>query len=289
MKLQESSMNENDMKTKAVNVLGVLLALALALPLLVTVSMSFMSATELNKVNEIFTAQKPIGLTDLFNRTFTLRQYFILLLNRLDFLKYFWNSVVIAFPVVIGQVVFGVLGAYGFTKFDFKYRDQLFYVYILSMLMPFQVTLVPNFIIASKLGILDTYPAIWLPGIFSAFGVFFMRQFMKTIPDELIEAAKIDGAGHLKILTSIILPLAKPYVASLIVLTYIDYWNIVEQPLIMLRDKTMHPLSLILSNAAKADFEIIFASSVIYLLPPLLLFIASRDHLGSSLKSMSLK
>ena len=121
-------------------------------------------------------------------------------------MKFYGNSVLMVFPIILGQLIVASLAAYVFGKLKFKGRDTLFLVYMVTMLMPFQVTLVPNYLIADKLGLLNSFGAIIFPGIFGAFGVFMLRQFVMTIPYSYIEAAKIDGAGHFTIFMKIILP-----------------------------------------------------------------------------------
>ncbi|SHE14087.1 Maltose transport system permease protein malG [Chlamydia abortus] len=172
-------------------------------------------------------------------------QYGNVLLDTPTYLFMLWNSVAMVVAIIAGQTVVSALAAYAFAKLRFKGREGWFRVYLVTMLMPFQVTLVPNYIIADKLGLLNMASAIILPGIFAAFGVFMLRQFMLSIPYALVEAAQLDGAGHYRIFYRIMLPLMKPGIAALIVLLFVDYWNMVEQPLIFLEDAFKQPLSLI--------------------------------------------
>lgn len=205
-------------------------------------------------------------------------QYGKVLLQTSTYLNMFWNSVFMVVPIIIGQVVVGSLAAYAFAKLRFRGRDPMFFVYIMVMLMPFQVTLVPNYIIVEKLGLLNSASAIVFPGIFAAFGVFMLRQFMLSIPYAYIEAAIIDGAGHLTIFYRIILPLIKPGLAALVVLLFVDYWNMVEQPLIFIDDAFKQPLSLYLSRIQQEARGIGFAASVLYMSPMLLLFLYSESY-----------
>jgi multiple sugar transport system permease protein len=196
-----------------------------------------------------------------------------------SYLDLYGNSVLMVFPIIIGQLIVASLAAYVFGKLKFKGRDTLFLVYMVTMLMPFQVTLVPNYIIADKLGILNSFSAIIFPGIFGAFGVFMLRQFVLTIPYSYIEAAKMDGSGHFNIFIKIILPLIRPGITALIVLLFADYWNMVEQPLIFLDDPTKFPLSLYLSRITEEARGIGFAASVLYMAPMLILFGISKKFL----------
>lgn len=272
-----------------INGISFSLVLGFALPLIITGLMSVMGKTELNTLKQVLESGEGITLWNLIPKSFSLRQYFTVLINRLDFLELYWNSLGLVLPIVLGQVVVGTLTAYGFAKFRFRFREPLFYLYMTAMLIPFQVTLVPNFIMAIRLGTYDHPAAIYLPGIFHAFAVFYMKQYLREVPDELIEAARVDGAGELRIFWQVVMPIAKPFVFSLAVLSFIDYWNMVEQPLIMLSDASKFPLSMVLATAGGKDFTIAFGASVLYLIPAMLLYFASRRDLESGLKKMAMK
>ncbi|QDM45442.1 carbohydrate ABC transporter permease [Paenibacillus thiaminolyticus] len=210
--------------------------------------------------------------------TVSLEQFKTILIGTPQFLRMFWNSVFLVVPMILGQAVVASLAAYAFTKLRFRGRDALFYVYLLTMLMPFQVTMVPNYIVADWLGWINTPASIIGPGIFAAFGVFLMRQFLMNIPYAYIEAGKMDGAGHLRIFTSILLPMIKPGAAALVLLLFVDYWNMVEQPLIFLHDTIKQPLSVYLSRLRGDYIGIAYASSVIYMAPMILLFLNAEPY-----------
>ncbi|MCT4563919.1 MAG: carbohydrate ABC transporter permease [Maledivibacter sp.] len=201
------------------------------------------------------------------------KQYINILFRQSFFLRMFWNSTGIVAAIIIGQVLVSSIAAYVFCKISFKGRDKLFFLYVITMMMPFQVTLVPNYLVVDKLGITNTYAALILPAIFAPFGVFLMKQFMNYIPKECIEAASVDGAGHFGIFIHIILPMLKPAIASLSILLFIDYWNMVEQPILFIDDAMKRPLSTYLSIIGKKDLHCAFAASTIYMLPPLLMFL----------------
>ncbi|WP_083545147.1 carbohydrate ABC transporter permease [Paenibacillus sp. NAIST15-1] len=216
-------------------------------------------------------------------------QYMEVLIVKPVFLQMFWNSVFLVVPIIVGQVIVASLAAYALSKMRFRGRDKLFFVYLITMLMPFQVTLVPNYIIADELGILNTESAIILPGIFSAFGVFMLRQFMLHIPQTYIEAAQMDGAGHGKIFCKIIVPLIQPGIAALIVLLFVDNWNMVEQPLIFLEDSFKQPLSLYLSRIQEGARGVAFAASVIYMAPMVLLFLYAESSFVEGIQLSGIK
>jgi len=205
-------------------------------------------------------------------------QYMEVLVRNPKFLHMFWNSAKLVVPIIAGQTAVASLAAYAFAKLRFWGRGSWFLVYLMTMLMPFQVTLVPNYIMLDKLGLLNTNAAIMLPGVFAAFGVFMLRQFMLHIPTALIEAAKLDGAGHFTIFAQIVMPLVKPGAAALMVLLFVDYWNMVEQPLIFLQDAVEQPLSLYLAQISKEARGVVFAASVLFMSPMVLLFLYAQTH-----------
>ncbi|MBU5350099.1 carbohydrate ABC transporter permease [Paenibacillus lautus] len=205
-------------------------------------------------------------------------QYGKVFIDNPKYLTMFWNSVFMVMPIIVGQTLVAALAAYAFSKLKFRGRDTMFLVYVMTMLMPFQVTLVPNYIMVDKLGMLNSTGAIIVPGIFAAFGVFMLRQFMLDIPYAYIEAAKIDGAGHLRIFITMIVPMIKPGLAALVILLFVDYWNMVEQPLIFLDDPFKQPLSVFLSRINDSDRGIAFAASMLYMAPMVMLFLYAESY-----------
>ncbi|MGO4347580.1 carbohydrate ABC transporter permease [Paenibacillus sp. MCAF9] len=273
------------------------LAAAMLFPIIVTFSNSFMTETEIDynynligKMVNIAAGEKDgyINLK-LIPDWVSFGQYAEVLVHKPMFLHMFWNSVFIVVPIIVLQVMIASLAAYAFAKLRFWGRDKLFVVYLMTMLMPFQVTLVPNYIIADKLGLMNTTSAIILPGIFSAFGVFMLRQFMMHIPYTYVEAAKIDGAGHATIFCKIIVPLVKPGIAALIVLLFVDNWNMVEQPLIFLEDTFKQPLSLYLSRISEGARGVAFAASVLYMTPMVLLFLYAESYFVEGVQLSGIK
>lgn len=216
-------------------------------------------------------------------------QYAQVLVLSTKFLRMFWNSALLAAPIVLGQIAVASLAAYAFAKLRFRGRNFLFLVYIMTMLMPFQVTLVPNYLVVDRLGLMNTDAAIILPGIFGAFGVFMLRQFMADIPGAYTEAAKIDGAGHWLIFSRIVLPLVKPGLAALAVLLFVDYWNMIEQPLIFLQDAAKQPLSLYLAQINKDARGVGFAASVLYMSPMVLLYLYAEAYFIQGVRQSGLK
>ena len=186
----------------------------------------------------------------------TLASWVELLLDSPQFFVMFWNSVRLTAGVLAGQLLIAVPAAWGFARYDFPLKRALFMMYVILMMMPFQVTMLSSYLVLSGLHLLDTYGSIWLPGIFSTFPVFIMYRFFRGIPDAVIESAKLDGAGDLQIFFYLGLPLGSGGVVSAMVLGFLEYWNLIEQPLAYLKDPALWPLSLYLPNIGLEEAEI---------------------------------
>lgn len=252
----------------------ILLALILLLFLFSVIYMiacSVMSSGEVNKMLNFANG----NYTDikLIPDMFSLEQFYQVFFRRPEYLLKFWNSVIITFPTVIMQVIVSSFAAFAFAKLKFPLRDKLFFIYIILLILPLQVTLVPNYIVLNQMNLLNHFLAVILPGTFSAFGICLLRQSIKYVSDSSIEAARIDGASYFKIFIKIILPQIKGGLATLTLLTFIDNWNMVEQPLIYFDDKAMYPLSIQLSNFSHSDYGVIFACGVMFMIPALLVYL----------------
>lgn len=260
-------------------------------PTVFTITNSFMSTTEISaNYGKIFTG---LGISGNGGRVFiaekvnlqlipdkvSFSQYASVLFKSPEYLIKFWNSVIYVLPIVVFQLIVAAGASYTFARVDTKFRILAFFVYVILMLMPYQVTLVPNYLVANKMGLLNTRWAIILPGIFSPFSVFILTKSMKRIPKSIVEAAQLDGAGEFRIFTSMFLPLSKSTLYSVAILVFIDYWNMVEQPLILLTDTELYPLSVFLSQINEGDTGVALAIAVIYMVPPVLLFLYSEDYL----------
>ena len=176
-------------------------------------------------------------------------------------------------------LVVAVLAAYGFTRTRGKLSAIVFFAYVILMMMPYQVTLVPNYLVLNWMKLLDTNWSIWLPGIFSPFSVYLITKYMRRIPVPLIEAAKIDGANEFQVFTKICIPICKGVITTCAILVFMDYWNMVEQPLILLSDAEMHPLSVFLSKINSGEIGLAFAVATIYMVPSLLVFLYGEEYL----------
>jgi multiple sugar transport system permease protein len=241
--------------------------------------------------------EKYINFTLIPNRA-TLSQYGAVLINQPSFLILLTNSIKLTAPVVTLNLVISLLTAYGFTVWRLKYKEIVFFVYIVVMLMPLQAVLVPNYIVADTFGFLSgdlffgepiSYLAIILPGIFAPFGTFLLRQIMKGIPIECFEAARIDGAGDIAVFINIVSPQMKSGVAALLMLVFIEYWNLTEQSVIFIKEFYNEPLSVFLSRLASGRAGIIFAASCVYMLPPFLFLLFGQKDLEKGIELSGLK
>jgi len=249
-----------------------------------------MSAAEIRKYfGSIGSDSSEVSPFHLIPDRITLSGYYQMLLARPHYLMKFWQSLGLCLVIVAGQVVISSLGGYAFSKFRFPGRGIIFFFLIALMMMPLQVMLVPGYITLDAMGLIGSYAALILPAAFSAFGVFLMSQIMASVPDTILESAKIDGAGHFRILRSILLPNCKAGLASLVILCFIDNWNMVEQPLVYLRDSLRHPFSLFLLQINEFEPALGFACGVLAILPVLLLFLFFEEELISGISYSVLK
>ena len=261
-------------------------AFVFLLPIVLTVSNSFMAKTEITyNYGAVFSGAKSNAVTsENVNLKFipdmvSGSQYNEVLFKSPDYLFKFWNSVILTVPIVIAQIILSMGAAYGLSRYRRKWKEVIFFTYLILMLLPYQVTLVPNYLVADRLHILNTNWAIWLPGFFSPFSVFLLTKYVRRIPVSVMEAAEIDGCSEMQIFTHVIFPLGKGAMASVGILLFIDYWNMVEQPLILLENQDKHPLSVFLSKINTNDVGLAFAVATIYMVIPMLIFLYGEEYL----------
>ena len=219
----------------------------------------------------------------------TLRPYVELLLDSPDFFVMFWNSVKQVVPILLGQVLVGMPAAWAFGRYRFTGRRILFLLYMILMIMPFQVTMVSSYLVLSNLSLMDTHLAIILPGVFSAFPVFIMQKFFHSIPDALVEAAMVDGAGQLKIFLHVGVPLGMPGIMASVLLNFLEYWNAIEAPMTFLKTKAKLPLSLYLPQITTDQVGSSFAASIVMMLPAVLIFLWGQAYLEQGIVASGLK
>ncbi len=257
-------------------------------PIVLTITNSFMSASEISSnYGVIFknaTSDSKTFISETVNLKFipdmvSFSQYITTLFKSPDYLLKFWNSIILVVPIVVFQLVVAVFAAYGFTRTKGKLSAIVFFSYIILMMMPYQVTLVPNYLVLDWMKLLNTNWAIWLPGIFSPFSVYLITKYMKRIPVPLLEAARIDGASEWQVFSKICVPICKGIITSCAILVFIDYWNMVEQPLLFFTDTDKYPLSIFLSKINASEVGLAFAVATIYMVPSLLIFLYGEEQL----------
>ncbi|MBO5082169.1 MAG: carbohydrate ABC transporter permease [Lachnospiraceae bacterium] len=275
-------------RTVVLTTIATIFAILFLLPTVLTITNSFMSQSEISanygKIFETTDNGGKVFVAETVNLKFvpdmvTFQQYITVLLKSPEYLFKFWNSVIYTVVIVVFQLVVAMLASYAFMRYKGRLKEIIFFLYIIVTLMPYQVTLVPNFLVADWLGIIDTRWAIWMPGIFSPFAVYLLTKYMKRIPSSIIEAARVDGAGEWQIFRHICLPLCKGALYSVAILVFIDFWNMVEQPLILLTNADLHPLSIFLSKINAGEIGLAFAVATVYMVPSLLVFLYGEDYL----------
>ena len=280
------------MKKRIIKILLTVFAFALAIlvliPIVLTLTNSLMSATEISSNYGIIFGKTESGgkqfIAEAVNLKFipdmvSFSQYNKVLFKSPDYLLKFWNSVILVVPIVVFQLIVALLAAYGFSRTKGKLSAIIFFAYVILLLMPYQVTLVPNYLVLNWMHLLNTNWAIWLPGIFSPFSVYLLTKYMKRIPTALIDAAKIDGANEWQIFSRICVPICKGITTSCAILVFMDYWNMVEQPLLFFSDQDKYPLSIFLSRINAQEVGLAFAAATVYMIPCLLIYLYGEEQL----------
>lgn len=220
----------------------------------------------------------------------TMEAYVELLFDTPRFLLMFWNSCIQVIPSVVGQLLVGAPAAWAFARFRFPGKRGMFLLYIILMLLPFQVTMVSNYLVLNSLGMMNQPLAVILPAVFSTFPVFLMVKFFASIPQAVMDAAVIDGASVLRLFVQIGLPMGAPGVISAVMLGFLESWNAIEQPMIFLMEnRQFWPLSLYLPEITAQDAGSALAASVLMLLPALLLFLFGQEYLEQGICAAALK
>ncbi|HEY0826810.1 MAG TPA: carbohydrate ABC transporter permease [Bacilli bacterium] len=209
-----------------------------------------------------------------------------------SFVPYYLNSLKISFACMVGATFLSALAGYGFSRIEFKGRETLFLLYLSMMMIPPQVLFVPKFIMFDWMGIYNTHWALILPGIFTIFGVFMMRQFFMGIPKDISESAFIDGAGHFLIFWRIILPLSKPALATLAIIDFSWHWNDYENALVFLIDQDLYTVPLGLQNfifESNIDYNGMMAATSAGIIPMLVVFLIGQKFIIQGIASTAVK
>lgn len=255
-----------------------LFALAMLLPIWIAVTGAFSAQWELTEnLRPVLGSGQGLAKWTLLPQSPTLRSLVQVLLDSPEFFSMFWNSVAITVGILFGQLLFAVPAAWALAKLHLP--KKLGSLYMVLMLLPFQVLIYPEYLVLRSLGLLDTLWAVILPGIFSAYPVFLLTRFFGSIPEEILEAARLDGAGEWQIFRYIALPLGLPGLISVGILSFLDAWNLIEQPMTFLKNRALWPLSLFLPETTLSDAGLGFAAALMMLIPALLLFALCQDAL----------
>ena len=256
------------------------LTFLICFPIWMAVTGTVSSQWELERnLSPVFAGTEGTASWPLLPAAPTLKSLVEVLLDSPGFFVMFWNSVLISFCILAGQLLVAVPGAWALASFPLRGKKPILNLYIVLMLMPFQVLMFPQYLVLSDLGLLDTLDAVILPAVFSTFPVFLLHRFFKAIPQEIIEAARLDGAGEWRIFWQIGIPMGTPGILSVCILTFLDSWNMIEQPMTYLKTKSLWPLSLFLPEIGMAEMGLGFAAAFMMLLPAMLLFLGFQEYL----------
>ncbi len=261
-----------------VTVLMLVAGLFMILPFLWMISTSFQTPSE------VFTKWLPSKLDWSNHERIWTGNY--------NFVPYYLNSVKVSVISTVGAVFLSSLAAYGFARTEFKGRDVLFLVYLSMMMIPPQVIFVPKFIMFNWLHIYNTHWALILPGMFSIFGVFMLRQFFMSIPKEITESAFLDGAGHFRIFFRLILPLAKPALATFAIIDFSWHWNDYENALVFLTSPRLYTIPLGLQNFIlenNVDYNGMMAASAAAIVPMIVIFLIGQRYIIQGISSSAVK
>ncbi|OCL25982.1 sugar ABC transporter permease [Orenia metallireducens] len=229
---------------------------------------------------EIFSFPPPLWFGDSFSDNLSR------LLSVMPFYRNILNSIFVATVATIATVFFCSLGGYGFAKYDFKYKEKLFFIMLATMMIPGLLSIIPWFIMMTKFGWVNTFKPLIIPGMANAFGIFLMRQFMEDIPDEIIEAARIDGCGEFEIFFRIILPMSLPGLGTLGLLTFLTSWNNYMAALLILQDKAMYTIPVALSKLGGKvdnDWGAQMVGTTLAIAPIIIAFVAASKQFISGI------
>lgn len=264
--------------------------LLVCLPFLLMAAASFMPEDEL-----LWRYLSPLGIgKDKVRAAFlpsypSLEAFVELLVRSPGFYVMFWNSCIQVFPMLAGQLAVGAPAAWAFARFPFSGKRVLFFLYVLWMVLPFQVTQVSNYLVLSRVGLLDSHVSMILPGIWSTFPVFIMTKTFETVPQALLEAAYLDGAGEVKTFFYVGIPAGYPGIVTALLLGFIDGWNALEQPITYLKDSRLWPLSLYLPNITADKASVAFVAGLVAMLPPVLLYLNGQSQIEQGVLASGVK
>lgn len=288
--LSEKRKSRKKKKSWFATVVCFLTAFLICLPLFMIPAGAFADASEIRQMlSPVLGEAKGYANWHLLLHYPTMEHFYRLLVGSPAFYKLFWNTVGMTAAILAGQLLVGLPSAWAFAAFTFRGRDFLFGLYVVLMLLPFQVMLLPQYIVLQELGLYSNPAAVILPAVFSTFPVFIMYRGFTQIDAEILEAARLDGAGELQIFLHIGLPLGQMGIRAAMVLSFLEYWNLVEQPMAFLEEQKDWPLSLYLPQLGMEQAGFAFAVSVVVLIPALFVFALGQDALEEGITYIGTK
>lgn len=259
-------------------------------PILFLLTGSMMGTEELGEyLSPVLSGQEGYATWRLLPLYPTLRNVVELLMDSPEFFHMFWNTMKLTLGILLGQVFFSVPGAWGLARYSFFGKRFIYQLYILLMMMPFQVMMLSEYLVLDGMGLNNTLWAVILPGVFSTFSVFLMYRFFFEIPEDIIEAARVDGAGEWQLFLFVGVPLGKTGIVSALLLQFLECFSMIEQPIAFLKDKTLYPLSLYLPEIGLGQTGFALCASLFALLPTLFLFMAGSDYLEQGIAASAVK
>jgi len=244
-------------------------------------------------VTASLTPENQIGNLTFIPSQLTISSY-TQMLSKIPIGRAFFNSILVSSAVTFGVLVFGSMVGYALSRLEFKGRDLIFYIIIFTMTLPFQITLIPQYIIMVKFGWVDTYWALIVPYLMNAFGIIMFRQYFKSLPQDLIDAARLDGCGELKIIFKILWPNSIPAIITIGILTFMGSWNEVLWPLIVIRDNQLMTMPQLVTlfavgGAAESQLGVKLAAATMLAMPIVVAYLFFQKYFIQSMASTGLK
>lgn len=266
----------------ALQIALITVGLLVSLPILIAIFSSFKSLQDIST-----------NPTTILPREWTFRNY-VTAWNATPFGRYLVNSAVQSGVIVLAQVIFSVMAAFSFTFLEFRGRDTMFYLILGSLMIPFQLTFIPNFVLISQWNLANTYAGLTLPFLASAFGVFLLRQFFMSLPKELHDSARMDGASNFRFLWQIVFPLSRGAISAFSIFAFLGAWSQYLWPLIITNDSTMRTVQIgirffLFDQERGTDWGALMAGAVIVMLPTLLIFLFAQRQLVKGIAMTGLK
>lgn len=290
--MKQKTIRQHRSRKIVTRTLLMILALVMLVPVAVTFLYSFFSPTEIKAFMETRNNYDAAQWMDvrLAPQMFSLSQYYEILIKDTSILRMFVNSAFYTAMILLGQAMVIPMMAYALSRFKFRGRDAIFFTIIMLMLLPFQVTMVPNVLTLRRIGLLNTVWAVIMPMWFSPFYIFLIRQFMVGLPNDLLEAGQMDGAGTVRCYFQIVLPVCRPILGAAVALSFADCWNLVEQPMTYLSQRTdLQPLSVMFNQLVTESTGIEFAGAAIYILPALFIYLYFLKDILAGIQLSELK